>query len=100
MTELQLNGDALELDGLCVATLAPSVRFECTLRGRLEEALARTGLASGNTNPGSPVSPELRTLMAGVRKAISQLRNNDPEASLRTLIEILGGAVRASSDQA
>ena len=100
MAELRLIGDVLVLDGLHVATLEPNVRFEGSLRGRLEEALARTGPGNGNANRAHWLNPGLRALTAGIQAAIRQLRANDPEAARRTLTEIVGGAVRAPSDQA
>ena len=98
--ELRLTGDVVVMDSESVAVLEPNFRFEGSLRGRLEDALARTGPGDGDDQRGSLLKAEVRALRAGIQEAIDQLRANDPEAARRTLIEILGGAVRASSDQA
>ena len=76
--EPRMIGDVIVLDGLHVATLEPNLRFEGSLRGRLEEALARTSPGDGDDQRGSLLNAEVRALRAGIQEAIGQLRANDP----------------------
>ena len=98
--ELGLTGDVMMLDGLHVATLEPNLRFECSLRARLEEALARTSPGDGDDQPASLLNAEVRALRAGIQAAIGQLRANDPEAAGRILTEIVAGTARTPPAQA